>query len=345
MVVSCDAFFPQETETYRATELPEDVTELFEVHGGDPKSGTVWIYEQGGPLHELVGDYESFRAYPGHREIHFVQPHQTLTLNAELAERAEEYTLAELQAEVDVSVEILDRTIQHFRSQGKRVVVIGHSYGAILDRTIQHFRSQGKRVVVIGHSYGAILITRYLWRKPPESADRYLIMAGRLDMPEEVVNGFMNGRVCYFPDGETPVDSGIRETTDRGLMEMRMAAATGHDRYTERLAERDLGRVIYVYGTEDISVGRLTAEEVGFLESRGAKVIEAEGGRPRIDVRRRRSRARDRGCLAATNGRGPVGVARAYFACTRERGESLAPAARGHPFGGAPHHGRAPVAG
>ena len=251
--VSCDAFFPQETETYRATELPEDVTELFEVHGGDPESGTVWIYEQGGPLHELVGDYESFRAYPGHREIYFVQPHQTLTLNGELSERAEEYTLAELQAEVDVSVEILDRTIRHFRSQGKRVVVIGHSYGAFL-------------------------ITRYLWQKPPESADRYLIMAGRLDMPEEVTNGFLNGRAWWFPDGVTPVDSGLDATTDRELMEMRIAAATGYDRYTERLAKRDLGRVIYVYGTEDEAVGRLTADEVGFLRSRGAKVIEAEGG-------------------------------------------------------------------
>ena len=253
LVVSCEAFLPRETETYRATELPEDVTELFEVQGGDPDSGTVWIYEQGGPLHELVGEYESFSAYPGHRKIHFVQPHQTLTLNADLAARAEEYTLAELQAEVDVSVDILHRTIQHFRSQGKRVVVIGHSYGAFL-------------------------ITRYLWQKPPESADRYLIMAGRLDMPEEVVNGFLNGRAWWFPDSVTPVDSGQAAPTDRELMEMRIAAATGHDRYTERLAERDLGRVIYVYGTEDESVGRLTADEVSFLRSRGARVIVAEGG-------------------------------------------------------------------
>lgn len=253
VVVSCEAFIAQETETYRATELPEDDTELFEVHGGDPDSGTVWIYEQGGPLHELIGDYESFSAYPGHREIHFVQPHQTLTLNADLAERAEEYTLAELQAEVDVSVEILHRTIRHFRRQGKRVVVIGHSYGAFL-------------------------VTRYLWQKPPESADRYLIMAGRLDMPEEVVNGFLNGRAWWFPDGVTPVELGAGATTDRELMEMRIQAATGHDRYTERLAERDLGRVIYVYGTEDRHVGRLTEDEVGFLKSRGATVVVAEGG-------------------------------------------------------------------
>ena len=161
--------------------------------------------------------------------------------------------MAELQAEVDVSVEILHRTIQHFRSQGKRVVVIGHSYGAFL-------------------------VTRYLWQKPAESADRYLIMAGRLDMPEVVVNGFLNGRAYWFPDGVTPVELGIEARTDRELMEARIQAATGHDRYTERLAERNLERVIYVYGTVDRHVGRLTEDEVGFLKSRGAKVIVAEGG-------------------------------------------------------------------
>ena len=103
-------------------------------------------------------------------------------------------------------------------------------------------------------------------------------MAGRLDMPEAVVNGFLNGQVYYFPDAVTPVDTGLEATTDRDLMEMRMQAATGHDRYTERLAGRDLGRVIYVYGTEDVQVGRLTEDEVRFLKSRGAEVIVAEGG-------------------------------------------------------------------
>ena len=37
-------------------------------------------------------------------------------------------------------------------------------------------------MVVVGHSYGAFLTARYLWRKGPGAADRYLIMAGRLDM-------------------------------------------------------------------------------------------------------------------------------------------------------------------
>ena len=150
----------------------------------------------------------------------------------------------------------------------------------ILHRTIEHFRDQGKRVVVIGHSYGAFLVTRYLWRQGPDAADRYLIMAGRLDMPEEVVNGFLTGTPYYFQDGVTPMPFPRLPVppTDRELMEMRIAGATGHDRYTERLADTDLRRVIYVYGTQDFNVGRLTEDEVRFLESGDATVIPAQGG-------------------------------------------------------------------
>ena len=54
--------------------------------------------------------------------------------------------------------------------------------------------------------------------------------------------------------------------------------ATAHDRYTERLADTDLQRVIYVYGSADTVVGRLTDEEAAFLESRGSRVIAVHGG-------------------------------------------------------------------
>ena len=54
--------------------------------------------------------------------------------------------------------------------------------------------------------------------------------------------------------------------------------ATGHDRYTERLAGTDLSRVLYVYGLEDMIVGRLTEDEVGFLTSRGSRVLAVQGG-------------------------------------------------------------------
>lgn len=255
-VAGCGKGFIPEP-AYQPTAIPADVNELFEL-SGNADSETVWVLEQGGPSH-MLDDFgtlsEIFRNYRDYEDVQLALVHQTLTLNHDLAPRHAEFSLAELQAEVDVSVEILHRTIKHFRDQSKRVVVIGHSYGAFLT-------------------------ARYLAQHGPDAADRYLIMAGRLDMPEEVVNGFLMGMPYYFRDGVTPTQfpplPGTR--TDQELMEMRIAGATGHDRYTKRLADTDLRQVIYVYGTQDNLVGRLTDDEVGFLKSRGATVIALQGG-------------------------------------------------------------------
>ena len=182
-LASCSAFNGE--RPYQATPLPANVTELFRVFG-DTGADTVWIFEQGGPIHILKHDpLHQFRHYPGHAAVQFVQVHQTLTINHDLADHFGELSFAELQAEVDVSVEILRRTIEHFKAQGKRLVVIGHSYGAFL-------------------------VTRYLWREGPDGAD--------------------------------------------------------------------LSRVLYVYGREDMIVGRLTEDEERFLTSRGASVMAVSAG-------------------------------------------------------------------
>ena len=251
-LASCKAFIAE--RPYQATPLPADVTELFRVFG-DTGADTVWIYEQGGPIHMLEHDpLHQFRHYPGHAAVQFVQVHQTLTINHDLAGRFRERSLAELQAEVDVSVEILQRTIEHFKAQGKRVVVIGHSYGAFVT-------------------------TRYLWRKGPAAADRYLIMAGRLDMPHVVVQGVLDGMLYYFPDAVHPAPASfLRPATERAALELRIMGATGHDRYTQRLAGADLSRVLYAYGREDMIVGRLTEDEERFLTSRGATVMAVQAG-------------------------------------------------------------------
>ena len=116
----------------RPTPLPADVTELFRVFG-DAGADTVWIYEQGGPVHMLEDDpLRQFRHYPGRDAVLFAQVHQTLTIDNDLVSRHRELSFEELQAEVDVSIEILHRVIEHFKAQGKQVVVVGHSYGAFL---------------------------------------------------------------------------------------------------------------------------------------------------------------------------------------------------------------------
>ncbi|MCY4483123.1 MAG: alpha/beta fold hydrolase [Spirochaetaceae bacterium] len=236
-----------EPEAYQPTPIPDDITELYRAFGND-EADTVWIYEQGGPAHEFDPAYGFFAHYFEPADVHFIQVHQTLTLNHRLAEREVDWMLPELQAEVDVSVEILHRTIEHFKEQGKRVVVVGHSYGAFL-------------------------VTRYLAIEGPEAADRYLIMAGRLDMPKEVVKGFLRGEPYLFPNAVTPVQVEGMQFTPRELMEMRIAGATGDDRYTSELADTDLAQVIYVYGTHDRRVGRLTEAEVEFLKSKGSMVL------------------------------------------------------------------------
>ena len=247
-----------EPQEYQPTPIPAAVRDLYQSKDKNDEADTVWIYEQGGPLHEFDNVYGFFVHYFEPADVHFVQVHQTLTLNHRLAVREAEWELSELQAEVDVSVEILHRTIEHFKAQDKRVVVVGHSYGAFL-------------------------VTRFLAIEGPEAADRYLIMAGRLDMPQKVVDGFLMGNPYLFPDAVEPAAVGRVEFTPRELMEMRIAGATGHDRYTERLGRTDLGNVIYVYGTHDRRVGRLTEVEVEFLESRGSTVLPVHSSLPVLE--------------------------------------------------------------
>ena len=253
LAAGCDQFLDR--QEYQPTPIPADVTRLFRLFG-NTGSDTVWIFEQGGPQHELADDpLAEFRNFPNHGDLLFALVHQTLTLENDLAARSDELSLADLKAEVDVSVEILRRTIRHFKAQGKRVVVVGHSFGAIL-------------------------ATRYLALEGPGDVDRFLIMAGRLDMPRVVVDGALHGVWHHFPNGGDPVrHPSLQPVTSQHLTELRIAGAAAHDRYTARLAGTDLSRVIYVYGTADEAIGRLSEAEDSFLRSRGSTVIAVEGGR------------------------------------------------------------------
>ena len=253
LAVGCGAFVAE--PGYRATQLPDDVTKLFEVQQlvANPDADTVWIFEQGGPAHEISNDVLfAFLRFRGHEDIHLVQAHQTLTLNPRLAARHARLSLANLQAEVDVSVEVLRRVVDHFKAQDKRVVVVGYSYGSFL-------------------------VARYLALHGPDGADRYLLMAGRLDMPPKFVNGALAGMIYHFPNAVDPELSDRRPTTDRESIKLRIAGATFRDRYTERLSGTDLRKAIYVYATADTVVGRLAEPELRFLQKNEATVIPGEG--------------------------------------------------------------------
>ena len=120
-------------------------------------------------------------------------------------------------------------------------------------------------------------MARYLALHGPDGADRYLLMAGRLDMPAEFVDGARAGMLYHFPNAVDLELSDRRPTTDQESIELRIAGATFYDRYTERLTGTDLRKAIYVYATADTVVGRLAEPEARFLQDNGAAVIAGEG--------------------------------------------------------------------
>ena len=255
------------------TRLPDDVTELYEiVPDGAADSDTVWLFSQGGPIARLSSAHELTK-FDGYGGKILVNVHQVQTYNPGLVDDERLDSLARLQAEVDVSVEILDRVIRHFKDRGKRVVVFSHSFGSFV-------------------------LPRYLALKGPGAADRYVIAAGRLDIESKMYESrldalFEGDTVAYFYEGGTTLtavdltelsadelgfelEDGMLPRSERVFSAFQ--GTLGRHRYTELLAKTDLSKVIYVYGTMDMAIGGLTEAEIAFLESRDATVVAVNGG-------------------------------------------------------------------
>ena len=266
----------QVVSPYVLTMLPADVEDLMEFIDGDESSDTVWLLEQGGPEGELMDSqgimnsgygelFEEYEEATGKRPL-LVNVHQIQTYNPGLFERMDFAAVEQVQAEMNLSVEILDRIIRHFKAQDKEVVVISNSFGSFI-------------------------MPHYLALKGPAAADRYVITAGRLDMNEEVYRSRLdklhdNSPVTYAfeDDGVTLVERESTGAEDDGTLSIseRMQSVFqgvfGRHRYTELLENTDLTKVIYVYGLTDSAVGRLTEKEVRFLESKKADIVVVDGG-------------------------------------------------------------------
>lgn len=146
---------------------------------------------------------------------------------------------------------------------------------ALLIDAIRHFEAQDRRVFVVGLSFGTFVVQDMLARHDP-SADGYLLMAGRLDMPAEAWEIFANGDAPGFVDGTDVILRGTGLVPRERNM-ARLAAGLAHNRYSELLAGVDLCDVVYVSGEDDERVGRLADHEREVLESQGAPVIIGPG--------------------------------------------------------------------
>jgi len=140
-----------------------------------------------------------------------------------------------------------------------------------------YFKSQNKTVYIVGLSFGAFAGIDFMAQYGP-MADGYLLMVGRLDMTEAIWKSFSEGVEATFEEDATTVKIGEKSRQIRGINLNKLAAGFGHNRYTEKLQNTDLSKLIYYYGKKDQSVGKLTDAEIKFLENKGATVVGFDGG-------------------------------------------------------------------
>lgn len=223
---------------------------------GNPLSDIVIVNTQGGPVSELSGD--EFISIIRNAQLQnqlYVNVHQVQTQNPEKFTK-QEFTFDQAKSFDNVSVKNLQKVINYFKTQGKKVYVLGISFGAFMT---QELLAQ----------YGT------------DVADAYYIMVGRLDINPEIWNAFSegkNGMFLYKENNEFKIKiKRQKDILDRNMS--KLAAGLGHNRYTSKLKTcKNLSKVTYVFGTTDEQVGSLTEKEIQFLKERKAKVISIDKG-------------------------------------------------------------------
>ena len=239
------------------TDAATGVAALYE-SAGNPDAETVLVFAQGGPAPGLDANGFSLLTDGLDLDRLFVlNVHQAQTLDPERVLTADiDFDAA--KAADDESVQIAADVVDHFRASGKRVIVLGISFGASLVQDL--LATQGN------------------------VADAYVIIAGRLDSPDEAWKLFSEGRAAEFIDGtevvEVPIaQAGFGTGTAAGERNMaRLVAGFDFNRYTQLLADVDLSNVTYGYGEMDEYVGGLTEDEIAFLDAAGAVVLSDPGG-------------------------------------------------------------------
>ncbi|GGI57583.1 hypothetical protein [Winogradskyella haliclonae] len=255
---------------YEATVLPEDTSQLY-IGEGDLNSDTVLIIAESGPKAQLTFDWrakEIWSRLPNYFNYYRAHIHQATTLNNGIYDWKYDFTEDMAQVEIDNGTEILARTIKHFKEKNKKVIVIGTFWSAFV---IQDYIAK----------YG-------------NNADKYLISAGRLDINEEHYKYHLKGfQATFTNDGKTPIAPDTLNAPDPLKQErysrivkvtQTMKGVMKRQRFTEKLAGKDLSNVVYAYATNDTYSGALTDKELAFLKSKSASVYSNDKGHFGVDA-------------------------------------------------------------
>ena len=256
---------PSPVETPR-TATPEAAWPVRDTYHsfGNANSDVVVVLSQGGPLPVLVREVEILEVLsPLNLErVHLVNVHQAQTIDP-AAFMAADITFDEAKAADVISAAMLATLVDHFQAQGKMVYVVGISFGAFMVQELLATQGNVAEGYLIANGRSTCRL-RY-GRCSPRPHSRF--RGRRRD------RGTVTGR--NGPDVETVA-------VERNMA--RLASGLGHYRYSERLARVDMTNVVYVSGTFDLQVGRLSDAEIVFLVERGADVVQYDGGHAAPDA-------------------------------------------------------------
>ncbi len=235
------------------TEISQEIKDLTYFRG-DEKAPAVLIAVPGGPSTELARDIVDNLAQDiSSPSILTVTVHQAQTLNPNILEGN------------DIT---LDQAI-NFNAESVEM----------LSEVITYFKDEGRTVYVAGISFGAFVTQELIAQKGIDAADDYLIITGRLDINDAMWQGLAEGKNAFFENGVTPIvdDEPFADAFNRN--EARMFAGLAMNRYREQFNTiESLSNITYIYGETDMAVGRLTDEEVTFLQSKNANILSGNGG-------------------------------------------------------------------
>lgn len=221
---------------------------------GNPNSNEVIIYLQGGPVNYLTTyGFEALMNISGgidENNYFLINMRESQTMDPEETEK-DEISWEQAKIYNDKTTETLFELISFFKTQKKKVYVVGGSYGSFV---------------------GLKSIVKY-----KNIADGYLLMVGRLDMTQEVSNAYSKGFEAKFEEDATTPIIGEKHESNYIVNMRKIASAISRDeKYTELLKNTDLSNLTYIYSEIDQSVGKLTESETAFLKSKNAKVKSVE---------------------------------------------------------------------
>ena len=249
---------------YKPTVIPDDPTKLFKA-SGNTESDIAFVFVQGGPDPDFgVYRQDPLTLLPNQDGIMRVNVYESQMLNPGVLAADPVMTDEQALFEHNQSAEILNRTVAHLKSLGKKVYVIGHSYGCMIGLEYLHSKPNlADKVILMGSDPD-----EDLRNYPPELKGTGRIIRW-VDGIEPYEQSFF-GRFALEPLMKDELNK-IFENTDL------LVSAHAKRRFTKLLKGKDLSNVTFAYGKFDESNGRPKPYELKFLQEHGATVVESYG--------------------------------------------------------------------